>query len=234
VAATASPAALHRSPVPQLWTAVAALIISSFCFPCSTHAEESAPVQCRVLLVAFVGGLGPANFPPTVATPILHSVRDIGYPGMCMKLVSSYWPWSASRWVHKQLAVSHKPLTFGDDKPKLIVFGYSLGAAHALRFAQAMQREGIAIEELVTVDIKGPNDGIVPDNVKNATNFYERWLYPLFYPLYYGKKNLRPEDPAKTNFRGNLQVEHAGHFTIVNMSNVRQLLCDAVRSAHRS
>jgi pimeloyl-ACP methyl ester carboxylesterase len=167
-----------------------------------------------------------------MATPILHRVRDLGYPGLCMKMVSSYWPWSATRWVQREFAASRNSNEAEGQLPKLIVFGYSLGAGHAIRFARAMQHEGIAIEELVTVDTKGPNDGIVPDNVRDAANFYERWLYPLFYPLYYGKKNIRAEDPGKTNFRGNLQVQHAGHFTIVNMSNVRQLLCDAVREAY--
>jgi pimeloyl-ACP methyl ester carboxylesterase len=207
---------------------------ANFCFflPSLARAERSALVPCRVLVVAFVGGLGPATFPPTMATPILHSVRDLGYPGLCMKMVSSYWPWSASRWVRKEFAASRKFHDGEDEAPKLIVFGYSLGAAHAIRFARAMQRKDISIEELVTVDTKGPNDGTIPGNVRDAANFYERWLYPLFYPLYYGKKNLRAEDPDKTNFRGNLQVLHAGHFTIVNMSNVRQLLCDAVRQAY--
>jgi pimeloyl-ACP methyl ester carboxylesterase len=223
----------RRQTVRPFW--IVALTIASFCFvlPSLARTEKPAPVPCRVLVVAFVGGLGPASFPPTMATPILHSVRDLGYPGVCMKMVSSYWPWSASWWVRKEFAASHKAYETEEEPPKLIVFGYSLGAAHAIRFARAMQREGIVIEELVTVDTKGPNDGIVPGNVKNAANFYERWLYPLFYPLYYGKKNLRAEDPAGTNFRGNLQVLHAGHFTIVNRSNVRELLCHAVGEAYR-
>jgi pimeloyl-ACP methyl ester carboxylesterase len=226
----------RRRAVLRFWVVAFGLVITIFylLIPCSTHAEERAPGPCHVLVVAFVGGLGPASFPPTMATPILHKVRDLGYPDLCMKMVSSYWPWSATRWVHKEFAASRGANDTEDHLPKLIVFGYSLGAAHAIRFARAMQHEGIAIEELVTVDTKGPNDGIVPDNVRNAANFYERWLYPLFYPLYYGKKNIRAEDPTKTNFRGNLQVQHAGHFTIVNMSNVRQLLCEAVREAYHS
>jgi pimeloyl-ACP methyl ester carboxylesterase len=222
------------APRPIRRSLVALLTIATLCFflPSWMRAGERAPVPCHVLVVAFVGGLGPASFPPTVATPILHRVRDLGYPGLCMKMVSSYWPWSATRWVHKEFAASRNANDKEDELPKLIVFGYSLGAAHAIRFARAMQREGIAIEDLITVDTKGPNDGIVPGNVRNAANFYERWLYPLFYPLYYGKKNLRAEDPSKTNFQGNLQVQHAGHFTIVNMSNVRQLLCEAVRETY--
>jgi pimeloyl-ACP methyl ester carboxylesterase len=204
------------------------VVLCAFLTP-SAFADQHSPAGCRVLLITFVGGLGPASFPPTVATPVIHSVRDLGYTGVCIKIVSSYWPWSAARWVRKQWAA-----TEADEPPKMIVFGYSLGASHAIRFAWDMQRAGIPIELLITVDAKGFTNGIIPDNVKKAENFYERWLYPLFYPLYYGKRNIQIADPAKTNFLGNREVPRAGHFTIVNMSHVRQLLCQAVRGAYES
>jgi hypothetical protein len=221
-------------------------------------ADERLPVSCRVLIVAFVGGLGTASFPPTMATPILNEVRALDLPGVCVKTVSTYWPWSATRWVRKQLDATRKarlipvqtppgsqaqsrdlsaePTKISEtgNHPRIIVFGYSLGASHAFRFARTMQREGKPIELLLTVDTKGPTKGIVPANVKKAANFYERWLYPFFYPLYYGKKDVRAEDPATTKFLGNIQVLHAGHFTIVKASPARQLLCEAVRATFES
>jgi hypothetical protein len=103
-----------------------------------------------------------------------------------------------------------------------------------IRFARAMQRLGISIEALVTVDVKGLTDGVIPSNVKNAANYYERWLYPLFYPVYYGKKNFHVEDSGKTKFFGSVRIQHAGHFRIVSRSPARQLLCDAVGNAYES
>jgi pimeloyl-ACP methyl ester carboxylesterase len=214
---------------PRLYILGLTVVALCFVLTPSAFADEHSPAGCRVLLVTFVGGLGPASFPPTVATPAIHSVRDLGYTGVCIKIVSSYWPWSAASWVRQQLAATEI-----DEPPKIIVFGYSLGASHAIRFAWDMQRAGIPIELLVTVDTKGFTNGIIPDNVKKAENFYERWLYPLFYPLYYGKRNIQVADPAKTNFLGNTEVLHAGHFTIVTMSHVRQLLCQGVREAYES
>jgi hypothetical protein len=72
-----------------------AVALCLFLNPSALAAVHSLP-GCRVLLVTFVGGLGPASFPPTVATPAIHSVRDLGYTGVCIKIVSSYWPWSAA------------------------------------------------------------------------------------------------------------------------------------------
>jgi pimeloyl-ACP methyl ester carboxylesterase len=210
---------------------ILAFMVVAFCafLNPSAIAGEHPTAGCRVLLVTFVGGLGPASFPPTMATPAIHSVRDLGYAGVCIKTVSSYWPWSATHWVRKQFAV-----TEADEPPKIIVFGYSLGASHAIRFAWDMQQAGIPIELLITVDGKGPTNGIIPGNVKKAENFYERWLYPLFYPLYYGKKNIKVADPARTNFLGNTEVLHAGHLTIVKMSHVSQLLCEGVHEVYEA
>jgi pimeloyl-ACP methyl ester carboxylesterase len=177
---------------PRLYILGLTVVALCFFLNPSAFADIHALPGCRVLLVTFVGGLGPASFPPTVATPAMHGVRDLGYTGVCIKIVSSYWPWSAARWVQKQLAATeaHEP-------PKIIVFGYSLGASHAIRFAWDMQRAGIPIELLVTVDTKGFTNGIIPDNVKEAEKFYERWLYPLFYPLYYGQRNIQIADPPR-------------------------------------
>jgi len=215
-------------------------------------ADECVPVPCRVLVVAFVGGLGTASFPPSVAASVLNDVHALGYPDVCIKPVSTYWPWTAPRWVHRQFTAARKACSTTtqttrdsqaqphdltpkiDERTRIIVFGYSLGGPCALRFARTMQREGISIDLLVTVDTKGFTKGIVPANVKKAANYYERWLYPFFYPLYYGKRDIRAEEPASTDFLGNIQVQHAGHFTIASVNPVRQLLLEAVRGAHES
>ena len=209
------------------------ILFASLFLSVTAIARPRVQPPCRVLVVTFVGGIGPALFPPTMATPVIQSVRDLRYPGVCLKSVSSSWPWSASHWVRKQFAAARREEDSPGD-PKLIVFGYSLGGSHAIRFARAMQRLNIPIELLVTVDIKGPTGAAIPGNVKYAANYYERWMYPLFFPIFYGKKNLYAEDPTKTNFMGNTQILHAGHFQIVRRSNVRQLLCDAVELAYES
>jgi hypothetical protein len=123
---------------------------SSFAF-----AHEQSQIPCRVLVVTFVWvDSGLPAFP--LVEPVVKSLRDLGYPGVCVKTVSSYWPWSASQWVRRQFDAKRGSST--DAPPKLIVFGYSLGGSHAIRFARAMQRLGISIETLVTVDIKGLTD----------------------------------------------------------------------------
>jgi hypothetical protein len=217
----------------------AARALASICFffilfaPSAVAQQVPAADSCRVLVVVFVGGLGAAHFPPTLATPLLRHLRSLGYPGVCIKLVSSYCPWCAPHWVKKQFVQGKKGrLTLAqiESGPKVITFGYSLGVPNELHFARVLEREGIPIELLVAVDSRGFTKGIIPGNVKEAASFYER----QFYPFYFGKNNLRPEDAQATNFLGNIHVGHAGHFKIVRTAAIRDLLDEALRGVFAS
>jgi hypothetical protein len=180
-------------------------------------------------VVGFVGGFGTAHFPPSAAAPLLHHLQSLGYPGVCVKAFSAYCPWCAHRWVKKEFATNNnQPLTEEqiENRPKLIAYGYSLGAPTALFFARQLERDDIPIELALTVDSKGFTQGIIPRNVKTAANFYERQLLP---PIF-GKRNMRPEDPLATHFLGNIRVEHSGHLRIAGSAPVRELLISTVRT----
>lgn len=192
------------------------------------RAEKAGSAPCKVLVIGFVGGLGVAHFPPSVATPLLHHLQSLGYPGVCVKVFSAYCPWCASRWVKKEFAAGNKGRLTEEQiesGPKVITYGYSLGAPSALYFDRQLERDGIPIELAITVDSKGFTRGIIPRNVKVAANFYERQLLP---PIF-GKRNMRPEDPLATHFLGNIRVEHAGHLSIAGSAPVRELLFSTAR-----
>ena len=62
---------------------------------------------------------------------------------------------------------------------KVVLYGYSYGGDFAVELAESLKKEGIAVDLLVTVDASdGPaqnatvND-VIPDNVKNAINFFQ-------------------------------------------------------------
>lgn len=192
------------------------------------RAEKAGSAPCKVLVIGFVGGLGTARFPPSAAAPLLHHLQSLGYPGVCVKAFSAYCPWCAKRWVKKELAAGNEGRLTEEqieNRPKVITYGYSLGAPSALYFARQLERDGIPIELAITVDSKGFTQGIIPKNVKVAANFYER----QFLPPIFGKRNMRPEDPLATHFLGNIRVEHAGHLRIAGSSPVRELLLSTVR-----
>jgi len=232
-----SESCVHGAKTGVRRTALAAIAV--FCFvaalvtPVRTAAKPKVD-NCRVLVVAFVGGLGMARFPPSMASSLLNEMRSVEPTEVCVMPVSTYVPWTAAPWVRKHLKRHAADVTAGRDdgpEPQIIVIGYSLGVPHALGFARTMNREHVPIEMLVAVDSKGFTKGVISPNVKTAANYYERELFPMLWPLYYGKRNLRAEDPSKTDFLGNIQIEHEGHFSIMTAHAVRALLSGAVRDA---
>jgi hypothetical protein len=113
-----------------------------------------------------------------------------------------------------------------ESQPRLILYGYSLGAPSALYLARLLGRDGVPIELTITVDSKGFTRGILPRNVKVAANFYEKESFPF---VLSGKSDIRPADPQATDFLGNIRVEHVGHLTIAGSAPVEQLLLRTTR-----
>ena len=84
--------------------------------------------------------------------------------------------WTASSSVNNALAFVKDNYTKGE---KVVIYGYSYGGDFAVELAQSLKKEGIEVDLLVTVDASdGPignvtvND-VIPDNVKNAVNFFQ-------------------------------------------------------------
>jgi hypothetical protein len=182
-------------------------------------------------MVGFVGGLGTAHFPPSAARPLNHQLAAINQPGYCFKLFSGYCPLCAHHWMRKEFGAHFlKRLTPDQiaNGPKVIIYGYSLGAPAALLFSRMLQRDGVSIEMAVTIDSKGFTEGIIPANVKTAVNFYEQRLFPFLF----GKRHMHPEDLEKTQFLGNIRVAHTGHLRIANIPLVRETLVSAVQKAY--
>ena len=192
------------------------------------QAEGRADRRCKVLVTAFVGGIGTAHVPPSVATPLFHRLQSLRYPGVCVKEFSAYCPWCAHSWVRKAFTGSKRRLPTDKEVeigPRVILYGYSLGAPSALGLAEQLERDGIPIELEITVDSKGFTPGIIPRNVKVAANFYEKELLPFAS----GKDNMRPEDREATDFLGNIRLEHVGHLKIAASIPVEQLLVRTAR-----
>jgi hypothetical protein len=158
-------------------------------------------------------------------------MRSLQLHDYCFRVFSGYCPWCGRRWVRKQFGAKGKGRLTPEQVatgPVVITYGYSLGAPAALVFARQLEREGIPIELAVTVDSKGFTQGIFPRNVKAAANFYEQQLFPIWF----GKRKMRPEDALATHFLGNIQVRHVGHFTIPQSAPVRELLLETVRAVY--
>jgi RHS repeat-associated protein len=85
--------------------------------------------------------------------------------------------WTSGSSVSNALGFIKENYTKGE---KVVLYGYSYGGDFAVELAEALKKEGISVDLLITVDASdGPaqnatvND-VIPDNVKNAINFFQK------------------------------------------------------------
>lgn len=108
----------------------------------------------------------------------------------------------------------------------IILVGHSLGANEQIKVARNLNKVGIPVELLVTVD--AVSQTIVPPNVKHAMNFYKAGYVPMFSGL-----KLRAVDAAKTQIDNidvtKLKGVYVNHFTIDKNPVVQAMIMQEVK-----
>lgn len=88
---------------------------------------------------------------------------------------------------------------------RIILFGQSWGASAVVLLARELDREDIPVLLTVQVDsVAKPwqHDGIIPDNVLEAANFYQP------HGLVHGRSEIRAADDSKTQILGNYRFDY--------------------------
>lgn len=108
--------------------------------------------------------------------------------------------------------VPHRPI---------ILVGHSLGANEQIKVARNLNKLGIPVDLLVTVD--AVSQTIVPPNVKEALNMYKPGYVPMFSGL-----RLRAVDPSKTLIENvnvaTIKNVKVNHFTIDKDDAVQNII----------
>jgi hypothetical protein len=94
-----------------------------------------------------------------------------------------------------------------DEKTRahLILFGHSWGASAAVLLARELDRLGIPVLLTVQVDSVAKfwqHDGVIPDNVAAAVNFYQP------HGLIHGRSEIRAANDSKTQILGNYRFDY--------------------------
>jgi hypothetical protein len=88
---------------------------------------------------------------------------------------------------------------------RIILYGHSWGASEAVTLARQLQRKGIPVLLTVQVDSvskQGEDDSVIPANVAQAANFYQRD------GLLHGQPRIRAADPNRTQIIGNFRSDY--------------------------
>jgi hypothetical protein len=108
----------------------------------------------------------------------------------------------------------------------IILVGHSLGANEQIKVARNLNRDGIPVALLITVD--AVSQTIVPPNVKEVLNVYK----PGYVPMFSGLK-LRAVDPQKTHIdninAATIKGIGVNHFTIDKEKVVQEMMMARIR-----
>ncbi len=88
---------------------------------------------------------------------------------------------------------------------RIILFGHSWGASAVVLLARELDRVGIPVLLTVQVDSVAKlwqHDGVIPDNVEDAANFYQP------HGLIHGRSVIRAADDSKTRILGNYRFDY--------------------------
>ncbi|TAL59382.1 MAG: hypothetical protein EPN84_11330 [Legionella sp.] len=110
-------------------------------------------------------------------------------------------------------------------KRPIILIGHSLGANEQIKVARNLDKAGIPVDLLITLDPVLPP--MIPPNVKYALNIYQPGMVPMFSGI-----RLRAVNPEKTKIN-NMNIDHMkgvsiNHFTIANNLKIQEIVLNEV------
>lgn len=88
---------------------------------------------------------------------------------------------------------------------RIAIYGHSWGASEAVTLARMLGEQGIPVLLTVQVDSvrkPGENDRLIPANVAQAINFYQR------NGLLHGRAEIQAADPSRTEILGNVCLDY--------------------------
>jgi hypothetical protein len=180
----------------------------------ATAAEPASSIQGTVspnapasIVVGFVGGFVHDNDFRHVPVQLTQRLQEEYPSGVWIKTFENHHFHDAYRAVLQRLDTNHDGILSDDEKKsaRIILFGHSWGASTAVTLARALQRLHIPVMLTVQVDSvqkKGQNDAVIPNNVAEAVNFYQP------YGLIHGRSKITAADPTQTQILGNYLFDY--------------------------
>lgn len=170
----------------------------------SARALKIRPVQ---IIVGFMGGrVKPGNLLHKEAT-VAQNLRERGSRNLQVLVFANHDGQNALRTLLKLVDQDgdHKISDTERKAVEIAIYGHSWGASEAINLARSLQKSGIPVALTVQVDSvekSGENDEVVPSNVRQAVNLFQRD------GLLRGRASIRAEDAMKTRILVNEQYHY--------------------------
>jgi pimeloyl-ACP methyl ester carboxylesterase len=192
---------------------VVTLTILGATMPGLSRAVDTAPLRSETtappsnIVIGFVGGFvghdNPHHGPFQAAQQIRRTVPKDTY----VRVFENRRRRQAYDAVVHLLDTNRDGVLSAEEKARarIILFGHSWGASAAVLLARDLRREGVSVLLTVQVDSVAKawqNDGVIPDNVAEAVNFYQP------HGFLHGRAQITAADPAKTQVLGNYRMDY--------------------------
>jgi len=172
---------------------------------------EAGPLPAApAIVIGFVGGYVSHD-------NVVHSVVQVAaqlrkdYPvGVYVAVYENHRREEAHREILRLLDTNQDGKLSDNEKKdaRIVIYGHSWGASESVGLAQELESDGIPVLLTIQVDSvskRGQNDGLIPANVRQAVNFYQREGF------LHGRSEIHAADPARTQILANDRFDYREH-----------------------
>jgi hypothetical protein len=194
-------------------------LVRALCFLLTVafaHAEAGSPgpvtaaqtlVGPPAMVIGFVGGFVKHDDAVHSTVQVVEHLRNEYPAGVYVRAFENRRRTKAYREILRQLDLNHDRALSTEEKrnARIIIFGHSWGASETVTLARKLERDGIPVLLTIQVDSVtkiGQNDSVIPANVGQAVNFYQRD------GIVHGRPAIRAADPARTEIVGNFRFDY--------------------------
>ena len=189
----------------MLTTALLLLVPPLFAGDGALAKQPTAPVS--YIVIGFAGGFVRHDNLHHGPVQLAQRIQQDVPKGTYIRVFENRHRKTAYKAILSLLDRNHDGILSSEEKAqaRIILFGHSWGASAAVVLARELDRVGIPVLLTVQVDSVAKlwqHDGIIPDNVADAANFYQP------HGLIHGRQVIRAADDSKTHILGNYRFDY--------------------------
>ena len=171
----------------------------------SNNSATNAPPN---IVIGFLGGFLSHDNSVHGGVKLAARLREDYPSGTYVKVFENHREDLAHKDILRILDIDHDGTLSAKEKQsaRIIIYGHSWGGSETVALARDLQKDGVPVLLTVQVDSVGKfgeNDEVIPANVKQAVNFYQR------NGLVHGRPKIRAADANHTQIIGNFQYDYA-------------------------
>jgi hypothetical protein len=172
----------------------------------STKSNQAAATP-PVIVMGFVGGFVKHDNALHSTVQVAARIREQYLSGVYVETLENRNRQKAYAEILRIVDTDHDGKLSVEEKQnaRIILYGHSWGASATVTLARELEKAGIPVLLTVQVDSvskQGEDDSIIPPNVAQAANFYQRD------GLLHGQSRIRAADPKRTHIIGNFRSDY--------------------------